>query len=963
MSEFSGELTHVELANIPLWWIALLPFLGAVTNALFGRDLQASPWMKDLKKRWHIGSPAVSAVAVGAMLGAFLLTCAGVWQLYQLPPAHRYIHTHAWQMVRIGSLDVSFSFAMDPLSAMMTLIITGVGTLIHIYATSYMEKEPAYWRFFTYLNLFVFSMLLLVLGDNFIVMFFGWEGVGLCSYLLIGFWYKDYKKATAGMKAFVVNRIGDWGFVCGMALLFWGLGGAWLDRAATNPPDGPRQGDYQPDFRPRFVAATKIEPAHAEHGGNDAAPHGAHDSKPHGLAAPTDDRRLAQHEGHEHGTRKGRGDGSGQGKGQSEGAHHRRGERDKPRADVPPRPGKAPEQIAVHIGVAQLTMTTHAGARVYLDVPSVEHLAKLDLPPCSSKPAWSDASGQEPQIRQDCYAVSPFVRKRIPAGRAHLIVVPGDGAVVAGDGDEIATMTISPAAHSETIVTAVGPTLTFRELHDQIVMKDRDGKQFLKDALNGKTVWGIALITLACICFFIGASGKSAQLPLYVWLPDAMAGPTPVSALIHAATMVTAGVYMIARMNFLFSLSPVASGIVALVGACTALFAATMGFFQYDLKKVLAYSTVSQLGFMFIGVGSGAYWAGAFHLMTHAFFKACLFLAAGSVIHGMHHLIHDEVGSQDMRNMGGLRAVMPKTAWCYKMACIAITAAPPGFAGFWSKDEILWKAYNQNTSFVPGWLIYTIGLMAALGTSFYMWRSYYLTFEGKHAHKEIKNTVVESPTAIVAVLQVLAVLSIVSGVFFGLSSHILGAHGPLLGGLIPAEPRLEQWLHPVLAHHSAVIGDAGLSRELVLMGISVACAIGAWSIAKLRYGADRARDWDAVEQKLPGFELLHNKYWVDEIYQATIVAAFMKTRLVLADMDRFIVDGVVNGVAVLTRGGSWVVGAIDKHIVDGAVNLVANGTLLLGGKLRQVQTGRVQNYIYGILGGVATLAIIQYLLG
>jgi NADH-quinone oxidoreductase subunit L len=954
MPEFSGELTHVELAKVPLWYIALLPFLGAATNALFGRRLQASEWQKGLRKSLHIGPPAVSAVAIAAMLGAFLLTLTDVVQLVTLPAEHRYIYTFAWQMVRIGSLDVNFAFAMDPLSAMMTLIITGVGTLIHVYASSYMENEPAYWRFFTYLNLFIFSMLLLVLGDNFIVMFFGWEGVGLCSYGLIGFWFKDYKKATAGMKAFVVNRVGDWGFICGMGLLFWGMGGAWIDVVGQQ---GQRDTEYLSDYRARFIAVKKEALPHGEHGahGEHGEHGGGHDdhAKPehgghehHGLLAPQSDERLAQHE---HGSGKGHGNSSGKGDhdgaGKADGAHH--GAKDRHDAAGAPASG----------GSALLTMTSHPGARVYFGVSSVEQLAKLEVPPCASKAEWSQTAGAEPQLRADCYAVSPFLRKRVAAGKGNIVIVPGDGAVVTGDGDETALVTVDLPRGDETILAAVGPTLTFRELHDQIVTKDAHGKQFLKEALNAKTVWGIALITLACICFFVGATGKSAQLPLYVWLPDAMAGPTPVSALIHAATMVTAGVYMIARLNFLFSMSPTASGIVALVGALTALFAATIGFFQYDIKKVLAYSTVSQLGFMFIGVGSGAYWAGVFHLMTHAFFKACLFLASGSVIHGMHHLIHDEVGSQDMRNMGGLRAVMPKTAWCYKMACIAITAAPPGFAGFWSKDEILWKMYNQNGYFVPGWLIYGIGLSAALGTSFYMWRSYYLTFEGKHAHKEIPKKVHESPAAMVVVLQILAVLSIVSGVLFGLSSHILGG---ALSGLLPGEPLLEQWLHPVLAHSSAVIPDAGLKTELLLMAVSVSGAAAAWSIAKARYGADRPADWEAIEKKLPGFTLMQNKYYVDEIYQGTIVAAFMKLRLVLAEMDKFIVDGLVNGVSVAARGAAWLSSTLDKNVVDGTVNFVADGTLSVGGKLRHAQTGRVQNYIYGILGGIAALAVIQY---
>ncbi|WP_437711976.1 NADH-quinone oxidoreductase subunit L [Sorangium sp. So ce448] len=862
MPDYSGQVTHVHTALTPLWWIPLLPMLGAVINALFGRALQRSAFGRDVSKRLHIGSFGVTLVAVGAMLGAFALGLASFVQLIGLAPGERALYSFAWQMVRIGSLDANFAFVMDPLSCLMTLIITGVGTLIHVYAASYMEAEPAYWRFFTYLNLFVFSMLLLVLGDNFIVMFFGWEGVGLCSYLLIGFWYSDYKKASAGMKAFVVNRIGDWGFVCGLALLFWGLGARWLD-----------DGRFLSDYRARFVAVAAE--ARGDHGASGGAQDGAG--------------------------------------------------------------GKAGERRAQPLAGAKgyLTFTGHPGARVYLGIADAAQLASSPRP----------------------FGVSPFIRKEIDAGAHSVVIVPGDGAVIGGDGVEIAAierMRVEPG--KEIVVATVGSTVTFREIHDQLVIKDASGKAFLKDALESKTVWGgVALITLACLFLFVGAAGKSAQIPLYVWLPDAMAGPTPVSALIHAATMVTAGVYMVARLSFLFSLSPVAGGVIALIGASTALLAATIGFFQYDIKKVLAYSTVSQLGFMFIGVGVGAYWAAVFHLMTHAFFKACLFLGSGSVIHGMHAVEHDEAAAQDMRNMGGLRRVMPLTARTYQAACLAITAAPiPFFAGFWSKDEILWKAFGtENTGPIPGLLLYAMGLAAALGTSFYMWRSYFLTFEGPHAHKEIETKVHESPPAITWVLAVLAVLSAFAGVVFGFSSHFVGGHG---------EPLLEAWLHPVFAHADVSFRRHGLGLELALMALSVGGAIVAFSRARARYGARRSPRWAEEERRLPGFQLLSNKYYVDEIYDATVVRAALSLRLFFAEMDRWIVDGIVNGVAVLARAAAWVTGAIDRYLVDGVVNLVAEGTLSAGAKLRSLQTGRIQSYVYFLLGGVALFSIVHYFL-
>ncbi|MFO0759500.1 MAG: NADH-quinone oxidoreductase subunit L [Byssovorax sp.] len=919
MSEFSGQVTHVELALTPLWLIPLFPFLGAATNAIFGRRLQASDFGKSTSKSLHIGSLGVSMVAVGAMLCAFVLALANFAKLVSLDPADRYLYTHAWQMVRIGSLDINFSFAMDPLSGLMTLIITGVGSLIHIYATSYMETEPAFWRFFTYLNLFVFSMLLLVLGDNFIVMFFGWEGVGLCSYLLIGFWYKDYKKASAGMKAFVVNRVGDWGFICGLSLLFWGLGGSWIS-----------QDRYHSMFQARFIPVA-VEKLADE----------AEEGEEHGQ--PGEKGHEEKGKGHEEKGEKGEHGSLGS---VLEGTAHA----EEHAAAGPKRGEHETDKLAKKAqGKGLLTFTSHPGAKVYVDV-GVSDPAQLlgtKLP------------------EGTMVFTSPFIRQELPAGPHNLLIVPGDGAIVAGDHGEAATLAMDQVASVEHVMledkeevqlTTVGPTVTFRELHDQLVVKDGSGTAFLKEALRGRQVWGgLTLIFLACILFFVGATGKSAQIPLYVWLPDAMAGPTPVSALIHAATMVTAGVYMIARLNFLFSLSPMASGIVAFVGASTALFAATIGFFQYDIKKVLAYSTVSQLGFMFIGVGVGAYWAGVFHLMTHAFFKACLFLGSGSVIHGMHAVEHDEVAVQDMRNMGGLKKQMPTTALTYFVACLAITAAPiPFFAGFWSKDEILWKAFTtEGTGPIPGVLIYLMGLTAALCTSFYMWRSYYLTFTGPHAKKEIPKKVHESPGAIIYVLMVLAFLSTVSGVIFGLSKHIIGGHG---------EPLLEEWLHPVLAHNSSKFGERPLSLELFLMVVSVGGALGSWAIARKRYGENRSPSWEQEEKKLPGFTLTQNKYYVDEIYAATVVKGFMALRLVFAEMDRWIVDGLVNGLSVAARAASWVTGAIDTYIVDGAVNFVAQGTLNAGDKLRTLQTGRIQNYVYGLLGGVAFFSILQYFL-
>jgi NADH-quinone oxidoreductase subunit L len=890
MPELSGPIQHVVLVQW-LWLIPALPFVGALVNAFYSSGFLGKAWnslrvtLADDAKSRPVEEPrvlapekTVASVAIGAMALAFGVVVAHFALLLAHPASERFLLTHCWQLVRLGQLDINFDFAMDPLSALMCLIITGIGSLIHVYASSYMEGDPDYWRFFAWLNLFVFSMLLLVLGDNFVVMFFGWEGVGLCSYGLIGFWWKDYKKASAGMKAFVTNRVGDFGFVLGMSLLFWGLGGNWSST-----------GEYTSDLAPRFSAvAVRAEAPEAKR---------EHEEK---RPSPPDEAHL--------------------------------GRQAKPS-------GKATS------GKGYLTLTSLPGAVVYLD------------------------EAHTPLLKEDGRPLrSPFVRFELPGGIHSFRIAPDDDfhftqdkgqrslVIDTGVLDNSVVSRVPIGDEQEVALTSLGPTVTFRNLRDQFVVSDAKGVEVVKDALLAKRAWGRAgVVFLACCLLFLGACGKSAQVPLYVWLPDAMAGPTPVSALIHAATMVTAGVYLIARLNFLFSLSPTACGIVAFTGAFTALFAATIGLFQYDIKKVLAYSTVSQLGFMFIGVGVGAYWAGIFHLMTHAFFKACLFLGAGSVIHGMHAVEHGEVAAQDMRNMGGLKKVMPKTALTYRVACFAITAVPiPFFAGFWSKDEILFRAgTSDNIGFMPRSLVYILGLVAAGCTSFYMWRSYYLTFEGEPRKREVLEKVHESPLRITAVLQTLAVLSTIGGVLFGLSSHLWGGAGT---------PILEEWLEPVLEHAAVRFAEPGLATEYAMMALSLGVAYGAWAFARSTYGLGRDNAWDKVERRAPGFTLLFNKYYVDEIYQATIIAAVLRLRLILAQMDRWVVDGIVNGVAVLVRAVAWINGTIDAKIVDGAVNFVAEGTLKAGHKLRGLQTGRIQNYIYGALGGVAFFAVVQYFL-
>src|SRR6516165_3540679 len=535
-----------------IWLIPLLPGLGAAINGLVG--------IRVFSRR------AAGALASGIMLAALALGGVAFWQLLGLPAESRAYDVNVAEWIPriplathdgIGNFEVTWGFRLDPLAGMMLLIVTGIGALIHIYATAYMVDEPrgGYARFFCYLNLFCFFMLMLVLGNNFLVMFVGWEGVGLCSYLLIGYWYEKKSAGDAGKKAFITNRVGDWGFVLGVFLIFYTFGTL--------------------DFRAVQNAA-----------------------------------------------------------------------------------GAMPVET-MHFGV----------------------------------------------------------------------------------------------------------------------------------------------LSFICLFLFVGATGKSAQIPLYVWLPDAMEGPTPVSALIHAATMVTAGVYMLGRNAVLFSHAPQVMTIVAIVGVLTALMAATIGLVQYDIKRVLAYSTVSQLGYMFTAMGVGAFSAGAFHLMTHAFFKALLFLGSGSVIHAMG-------GEQDMRRMGGLKDKIPVTFRTMWIGSVAI-AGIPGLAGFFSKDEILWQAYSSPKGAT---ILWAVGLTTAAMTAFYMWRMMYLTFYGEsRVTAEAASHIHESPMSMTVPLTVLAIGSVFAG-WLGVPK-LWTAFGENFRGF-------EHWLEPVFATaavEAAKEGEHSASIEWTLM--------------------------------------------------------------------------------------------------------------------------------------------------
>ncbi len=660
--------------------IPLFPLVGFTINGVWYAFFQAPKG----RKKAHAGVPGT--IATLAIAASFVVSLLNFMQLWGMPAEGRVIEQFLYPWMTIGAFNIDIAFKFDSLSSLFCLVITGVGTLIHLYSIGYMSHDETPGKFFAYLNLFCFAMLMLVLGSSLPILFLGWEGVGLCSYLLIGYWYTDDEKASAGKKAFIVNRVGDFGFLLGMFLIFSTFG------------------------------ALDYNTLHA------AVMHGGHAALPVGVEAST--------------------------------------------------------------------------------------------------------------------------------------------------------------------------------------------------------------ITAICLLLFVGCMGKSAQIPLYVWLPDAMAGPTPVSALIHAATMVTSGIYMVSRLNFLYTLSPDALHVVAAVGVFTAFFAASIAIVQTDIKKVLAYSTVSQLGYMFLGCGVGAFTAGVFHVITHAFFKALMFLGAGSVIHGMHE-------EQDILKMGGLRSKMPWTFATFAIGWLAISGIPP-FSGFFSKDEILWTAFSSPHGSI---LLWGLGALTAVMTAFYMTRLFILTFLGKsrfdenhmgghhghgdepehgdHGHHAPKG-VHESPWQMVLPLVILAVLSAVGG---------------LMG--IPHSSWLEHWLEPIMAGHHGVAEGIGENMEWILMGVSVAGAllgiIVSFSLYKkgLERAAAIARGWPTL------YRLLWNKWYVDEIYNAVFVRPIYALSVGLwKGFDVAVIDRVVLGFG---RVSTWT-----------------------GQTVRVLQTGSLQVYALGLLLGI--IATVGYLI-
>ena len=663
-----------------IWLIPLFPLLTAALMLFYGRRL---------------ANNLVSYLCAGSVFVSFIFSLGAFFQLVALPQGERFFTKllFAWVPAvpyhmfdgRLAQFVASWEFQIDPLSAVMILVVTGVGFLIHVYSTGYMAHEGGYYRFFGYLNLFMFAMLILVLANNFLMMFVGWEGVGTCSYLLIGFYFHRKSASDAGKKAFIVNRVGDAGFLLGIFL---------------------------------------------------------------------------------------------------------------------------------------------------------------------------------------CSAVLGTVR-----------------------------------------FSDIGPAL-----------------------LAGHFQIGDPRLTAIALLLFVGAAGKSAQIPLYVWLPDAMEGPTPVSALIHAATMVTAGVYMVTRTNAIYQLAPKAMGVVALVGAVTALFAATIGVVQNDIKKVLAYSTVSQLGYMFLACGVGAFTAGIFHLMTHAFFKSLLFLAAGSVIHAL-------AGEQDLRKMGGLAKKLPVTYWVSLVAALALSGVFP-FAGFLSKDLILGEAYRQNV------LVWVIGYFTAGMTAFYTFRMIFLAFHGEpRGHEEMPVPAHAKHRTMLVPMILLAVLAVTGG-WIGWPSALGGSD------------RLVHFLEPVIGTPNAmrvapVHGPGSMGGQLRLMVLSeLFVAVGiflAWYMYVKRTDLP-----GAIAQRLGKFhqEVWHG-YYVNAFYNAVFVSGVKKLALELGAFDRHVIDGVgVRGTAWAVRAASRVLGWWDKWGIDGTVRAGAVGAQVVGVLTRYVQTGRVQAYMLLVVAGL-----------
>ncbi len=641
-----------------VYLVPLFPLIGFLVNGILALTLKAFPEEKSS------GKSLVSWIGCTSVGLSFLTSMVIFFQLSALPAGERVVQKIAFPWILSGKFHIDVGFLLDPLSSVMILVVSGVGFFIHLYSIGYMEEDKGYARYFSFLNLFTFFMLTLVLSNNFLLLYLGWEGVGLCSYLLIGFWYEKKSAADAGKKAFIVNRIGDFGFALGVMLVFWTFGSLNFTEVFENAP--------------------------------------------------------------------------------------------------------------------------------------------------------------------------------------HVLALGG------------------------------------------------------------------GLVTAITLLLFMGATGKSAQLPLYVWLPDAMEGPTPVSALIHAATMVTAGVYMVARCHALFLLAPISMGVVAVIGAATAIYAASIGLVQNDIKRVLAYSTISQLGYMFLACGVGAFASGIFHLMTHAFFKALLFLSAGAVMHAL-------AGELNMQKMGGLKKYIPITFWCFLAGTLAISGIPL-FSGFFSKDEILWKAFSSPHGHFLLWLV---GVITAGLTAFYMFRLVFLTFLGKsRVDPEVQAHIHEAPKSMTISLVVLAVLSVIGG-YVGIP-HSLGGSNRFEGFLSSVFEQSHSTTHPTT--HT-------MSTEYLLMIISIVVVIIGILVAHRFYIQNVKIPKKLAEKYKTPYRILFNKYYVDELYAKVFVNPLLSLALLLwKQFDVLVIDGIANGIASVVKG--------------------------LGTVIRKTQTGYLRNYGLSLLLG--TILILFY---
>jgi NADH-quinone oxidoreductase subunit L len=850
---------------VPL--VIFFPLVGFIINVFWGSRL-GEKWAGYIGCTASILAFIVSLVLLGYLNGSNYQAAV------VSPPL-----LDGW--IRIGdSFEVSWQQRVDTLSVTMMLVVTGVGSLIHIYAIGYMHGDERFARFFSYLNLFLVFMLILVTGNNFLMMFVGWEGVGLCSYLLIGFWWDKpngvgWRNSDAARKAMIVNRIGDFGLLMGIFLIFTAFGTL----------------DY---YRPGEIANPEFVQHQAEGG-----EHAEETATTEGEAVPTDE--------------------------------HTAGE------------------------TAAAPAFVDSDADGLDDEWEQQHFNTVNF----AQPT-DDVDGD------GCDNVCEFTHGLNPIG----FDSDFDGT---SDGDEVEAGTVEVVVPSTTTTEVEGG---HGEAETAPVFLDNEhipteqlgvfgqAERFLAEGRQvrfGPFTLDIGT-AIAFIAFFmlIGATGKSAQIPLFVWLPDAMVGPTPVSALIHAATMVTAGVYMMVRANVFYEAASVVSFIVAMVGALTAITAGFIAVGQWDIKRVLAYSTISQLGFMVAAVGVGAFSAAMFHLVTHAFFKALLFLGSGSVIHGVEHgahETHDHIDPQDMRVMGGLRNKMPITYWTYVIGTLALAGIFP-FAGFWSKDEILADslAAGATESALSGYLAFIILLAAAGFTAFYMWRQVELVFHGEprsqaaaHAHESVPSMTIP--------LVILAFLSIFGG-FLNTPANVL-----LLDRVFGAH-RLTTFLEA-----SVVNAHAG-DFQIGIAAIALALGVGAIFLASRIYGQGRALvDGQDQLQVNPATRLMWGLanarlYW-DETYHRLFVAPFQATARFLADtLDWSFWHNYFHD-TLLTNGfnaiGRLLSKPFDLGIIDGAVNGVGWVIRWLSGRMRTVQTGYVRTYAVALLLGVVVVLVIMLL--